>query len=128
MMCNRFTAMPIFPTRSCNNMPVDNGIPSPSGTTPGMEAVDRVGNKRSRMREYDIMGSTPLTRTPGENDARQMHFSIPLRPHPHSLSQRALTLSPLPEGEGKLVRVHISVEASRGARGAHFLTLGELVR
>jgi hypothetical protein len=38
-----------------------------------------------------------------------MSFAL-LGPHPHSLSRGALTLSPLPEGEGKLVRIHISVE------------------
>ena len=38
-----------------------------------------------------------------------------LFPHPN----------PPPEGEGKLVRIHLSVEASRCALGAHLFTLGE---
>jgi hypothetical protein len=32
-------------------------------TPPGMEVVDRVGNKRSRMRGHDHMCFTPLTLT-----------------------------------------------------------------
>jgi hypothetical protein len=95
-------------------------IPSPAGPSPFALSANAPGFALDRLFPTRSTASIPG----GVPPASIQSSPLPSRPHPHSLSRRALTLCPLPGGEGKLVRIHISVEAGRCALGRALVHFG----